>query len=633
MVGSQPLPVGYGQVPLVVWADFNSGILFADQSRLQMVNPLGTRLRTIIDASPDRGVAYGVYADYHAKTSRIVYTSCEDVTSGDSSASGPTEAEQSPFGYDIATMDVDGSNHRKLTEDRRIHHYPAWSPDGLRVAFLSGQLSHGSFWEIRIIEDLESRDGAAVTLDYQEFGHSLAGYPPAWSPDGRRLAVLLEEGRAGSTDNRAMPWGLYAIEADGSGWRRVFGTMGAASWSPDGRRLAFPALVEGDVVVVTSKSDGSDIQVITTITDRATFVDRGGKYDYSSHPHPVLWSPDGAHLMHVCDAGVCVVDLAGQRIGASPPDLVVDEARWSRSDQWSWLPGRSRPVAAWSPDGSRIAVRTSRPDPRYGDPILFTMAPNGSGVDVLVRAGLGSVGGASASFGPASGLVAANAGFRDVERSRAACTAGFVVAAPAQNPGLVADCETLLGLRDALFGASLVPRRYWGVVATPTPTLSPTPTPSGGQGSPTEAGANQDQGWSTDGYVVSNWGPGTPVDQWVGVTVSGSPRRVTAVRLSKHGFSGTVPAALGQLAALTHLALSGHELTGSIPSALGQLAALTHLDLSHNHLTGPIPAELSQLDGLQEVRLSGNQLTGCVPVGLPVVDREALGLPACEAVT
>ena len=423
-----------------------------------------------------------------------------------------------------------------------------------------------------------------------------------------------------------MPWGLYTMQADGTGWRRVVGTMGAASWSPDGRRLAFPALVEGDVVVVTSKSDGSDIQVVTTITDRATFVDRGGTYDYSSHPHPVLWSPDGAHLLHVCDAGVCVVDLAGQRIGASPPGLVVDEARWSRLDHWSWFRGRSRPVAAWSPDGSRIAVRTSRSDPRYGDPILFTMAPDGTGVDVLVRAGLGSVGGVS-------GLVAANAGFRDVARSRAACAAGFVVAAPAQNPGLVADCQTLIGLRDILFGASLVTRRYSGVVATPTPTLSPTPTPAGVPGSQPGIDANQDQGWSTDGYVVSNWGPGTPIDQWVGVTVSGSPRRVTAVRFSRHGFSGTVPAALGQLAALTHLELSGHQLTGPIPPALGQLTALTHLDLSHNHLTGRIPAELSQLADLIEVSLADNGLTGCVPPELSVVDRAELGLPVCEAAT
>ena len=37
-----------------------------------------------------------------------------------------------------------------------------------------------------------------------------------------------------------------------------------------------------------------------------------------------------------------------------------------------------------------------------------------------------------------------------------ACSAGYVVANPATNPGLVRDCETLAGLRDALIGRMLV---------------------------------------------------------------------------------------------------------------------------------------------------------------------------------
>ena len=101
--------------------------------------------------------------------------------------------------------------------------------------------------------------------------------------------------------------------------------------------------------------------------------------------------------------------------------------------------------------------------------------------------------------------------------------------------------------------------------------------------------------------------------------------------LSKNRLTEAIPRALGQLAALTYLDLSGNQLTGLIPPTLGQLSDLTYLDLSHNQLTGPIPAELSQLAGLREVRLAGNQLTGCVPAGLPVVDREELALPDCEA--
>lgn len=622
--GSSTLTLSYiRHRPLISWFD-RLGILFGYGSQLQVVNSEGTRLWVVTDTYiADEGNDYS-HADYSPARARLAYTSCQQPVP----RNGIKErlvVDSDDRHYYVASTGPDGLGREALSPNRSVDfHFPAWSPDGTRVAMLSGFRRSSSFKSIHVIDTEMGSETNEVTMRVSDvLNRGLARHAPQWSPDGESLIVLVEEGLPGSSVPGDMRWGVYTIKADGSRVQRISGAMGAASWSPDGRRLAFATVLDGDVVLVTSKSDGSDVQVVTTITDRATFVDQPGNYDYWSHPHPVLWSPDGAHLLHVCDAGVCVVDLAGQRIGASPAGLVDDNP-----DRYG---GWSRPAAAWSPDGSRIAVRTFRPFPRYGDPILFTMAPDGSRVDVLVRAGLGAVGTKLRSVGTNPGLVAANSDFRDIAGSRAACTAGYVVAAPVRNPGLVEDCETLIGLRNALFGASLVTREYSLLGPTPTPRPEPTPTPTGALGSESQLDANPDRGWSTARYVVSNWGPGTPIDQWIGVTVSGSPRRVTAVQLSYHGFSGSLPAVLGQLAALTHLDLSGHQLTGPIPAELGQLAALTNLDLSHNQLAGPIPAELGRLANLIDVRLAGNQLSGCVPPGLPVVDRGELGLPDCEA--
>ena len=139
---------------------------------------------------------------------------------------------------------------------------------------------------------------------------------------------------------------------------------------------------------------------------------------------------------------------------------------------------------------------------------------------------------------------------------------GLAVPDQAENPGLMRDCQALLAASDALRGdASL------------------------------------------------NWGVSTAISGWDGVTTGGTPSRVTELDLSSEGLSG------------------------SIPAELGRLFALTTLDLNMNALTGDIPAELGLLPNLEELRLSGNSLTGCIPLALKDVatnDLSSLNLLYCE---
>ena len=110
------------------------------------------------------------------------------------------------------------------------------------------------------------------------------------------------------------------------------------------------------------------------------------------------------------------------------------------------------------------------------------------------------------------------------------------------------------------------------------------------------------------GTATLDWSLDTAITGWEGVTVAGSPRRVTKVLLSDESLSGT------------------------IPPELGDLSELTHLDLSSNALTGEIPRELGRLSNLQEIRLSGNSLTGCIPISLksvPTNDLSSLNLLDC----
>ena len=151
------------------------------------------------------------------------------------------------------------------------------------------------------------------------------------------------------------------------------------------------------------------------------------------------------------------------------------------------------------------------------------------------------------------------------------CASGSAVPNAAANPGLVSDCETLLAARDALAG-------------TATSSL--------------------------------NWAADTPMSQWRGVTVAGTPQRVTRLSLLERGLTGNVPAELGDLSNLVRLDLEANQLTGEIPTELGDLSNLESMDLGGNQLTGEIPAELGGLSKLERLYLGGNQLTGEIPTEL-----------------
>ena len=136
----------------------------------------------------------------------------------------------------------------------------------------------------------------------------------------------------------------------------------------------------------------------------------------------------------------------------------------------------------------------------------------------------------------------------------------------ASNPGLVADCEALLAARDTLAGSGTL-----------------------------------------------NWSGSTAIAAWDGVTLSGSPPRVTKLNLRDSQLTGTIPPELGGLASLAELSLGDNRLTGPIPLQLASLTNLQQLSLSNNQLTGMMPAELGSLSKLQVLYLWGTQLAGTIP--------------------
>ena len=134
------------------------------------------------------------------------------------------------------------------------------------------------------------------------------------------------------------------------------------------------------------------------------------------------------------------------------------------------------------------------------------------------------------------------------------------------------------------------------------------------------------------GTATLNWSFETPITDWDGVWVQGSPGRVTGLILTSQNLDGTVPPELGRLDALEHLRLNENRLTGELPAELGNLRDLRSLLLNDNQLTGEIPTELGRLDNLWHLQLANNQF-GCIPSSIRYVDTNDpydLRLPSCD---
>jgi Tol biopolymer transport system component len=137
---------------------------------------------------------------------------------------GDTIAFVDPTG-NIETVRADGSGRRVVARGGLANDDPAWSPDGRTLA-ISRQLS-ATVWGVFLVP---ARGGTARPLLHDD-GQQLN---PAWSPDGSEIAFAH---RAASGR-----WQIETARVDGTHVQRLSDGSGSDSsptWSPDGRRIAF----------------------------------------------------------------------------------------------------------------------------------------------------------------------------------------------------------------------------------------------------------------------------------------------------------------------------------------------------------------------------------------------------------
>jgi Tol biopolymer transport system component len=184
-----------------------------------------------------------------------------------------------------------GFSHPFLASTRSEDH-PRYSPDGTRIAFVSGRSGTQEIW-------VSASDASNPTRLTAMGGPIVVG--PQWSPDGRRIAFFATTG----------PGGIYAVyvtSAEGGQPSRLTRSDGVLEalpvWSRDGRRIYLTSGRSGSLQIWKMPAAGGDPVQLTRGGGAEAFESPDGRTIYYTRvPEmgPGLWSvpSDGGEEVRV----------------------------------------------------------------------------------------------------------------------------------------------------------------------------------------------------------------------------------------------------------------------------------------------------------------------------------------------
>jgi dipeptidyl aminopeptidase/acylaminoacyl peptidase len=251
-------------------------------------------------------------------------------------------------------------------------HHPKFSPDGRYLAFLSGR---GDEKEVEQLWLLDRAGGEAEKIT--DGKGSITDY--AWSPDGKRLALVIEDpdpdgdddagGRKDKAAKKPIVIDRFHFKEDIDGYlgarRERLHVLDLAdrkvtrittgdfdevmpAWSPDGKRIAFvsrrsrPDFDRDDNwdVFVVDAAEGATPRALTR------FEGADNKPDWRS---PLAWSPDGSHIAYLQGAPLKLFEYGVRKLAVVPvaggaPRLLTDKL------------DRNVRGPVWSKDGSAIRI-------------------------------------------------------------------------------------------------------------------------------------------------------------------------------------------------------------------------------------------------------------------------------------
>src|ERR671925_1213495 len=240
---------------------------------------------------------------------------------------------------EIWVMSSNGTNKQQLTS-AGINGAPTFSPDGTKIAFESNRTEDVEIWVM-------NADGTLQTNLTNSPGTDVN---PAWSPNGTTLAF--DSDRAGNRD-------VFTMTADGSTQTNLTPDSEVLDsdpdWSPDGSKLLFVSGRGPTTSVWTMDAGGANPD---NLTDAPI---------YDADP---AWSPDGSHIAFTRDAGGQTFNLWTARADGTAKLRLTDAAGGQRNAFADWGSRVAETIATLEPVADTF-VRASDPAAAHGTETTF----------------------------------------------------------------------------------------------------------------------------------------------------------------------------------------------------------------------------------------------------------------------
>ncbi|MEZ4523160.1 MAG: hypothetical protein R3A46_16195 [Thermomicrobiales bacterium] len=266
---------------------------------------------------------------------------------------------------DIFLVGLDGSEPINLTNNPANDTFPAWSPDGSQIAFVSDRGGADALY-------LMDADGKNIReVHSPSIEDDLHLRYPSWSPDGRSIA--LKRFDAGSVAGGSLS-GVVVIDVDSRDWRQVEslenypapGSTDAPAWSPDSRLLMFVVYDETDSrlviadtsvpdeerrllsILASTPGDGAswstadeiaisgdgEIRIVRFVPETATFEDI---HQFTSDGSSPVWSADGSSLAFATStmsgSTLWISDSLGNEVTQVPDSFTGAFPVWSPEER------------------------------------------------------------------------------------------------------------------------------------------------------------------------------------------------------------------------------------------------------------------------------------------------------------